>query len=125
MKIEYTPNDRYTDFTMQIKNCTNQAHVNTYLMNTGKARLLALQVMRDAGLLPDVHLQLAKLRREWHELEYAVTKLCRFACADYGSYWEQYKAAKLRRSDVIQRAETIYNNMFFDPRWKQQKEKAA
>lgn len=118
MKIEYTPDDRYDVYTMPIKDCTNQVHVHIYLTNAGFGRLIALQVMRDTGLLPDVHRQLANLRREWHAMESEVARLRTLACENYAEWWEQYKAAKLRRSYVKQRAELIYNRMFLDVRWK-------
>jgi hypothetical protein len=117
MHINYTSEDRYTWYDLPIKDCINSSHVSAYIMLTDGARLMALQVMRDYGLLPVVHYQLARLRRHWHAQTQIIANLRLLVDEDYSTYWNQYIAAKDRRREIMQRAEDIYNAMFFSPEW--------
>lgn len=121
MRINYTPDTRYTWYDLPIKDCCNHSHVSAYIILDEPARLIALQVMRDNGLLPQTHRQLARLRREYQQMTREILNFRR----DPGDYaaWQQLQRMKDQRREVLRNAEDIYNTMFFTPAWQEWKQR--
>ena len=115
MRIDYTPEDRYTWYDLPIKDCCNHSHVSAYVILDGNVHLLALQVMRDKGLQARTHRQLARLRREYQRMPASIDNFQR----DVGDYaaWQQLQRMKDQRRSILRDAEDVYNAMFLTPAW--------
>lgn len=119
MRIHYTPDDHLGSRYQRIKDCCNHTIANAYITaeRGDTKRLVALQIMRDWGLLPAVYAQLAAYRREYWALEDEIARLRELALIDYDTYWTPLTVARQRRFQVRREAEAAFGQMFFSPEW--------
>lgn len=118
MRYPYTLDTRYSHWHSRIRDCCNHSHVRAYIQDAHtETRLLALQVMRDYGLLPHIHRKLAKFRRQYWHWRAETQRLFQLVNEDYKTYWPQYVAAKTNAREVLDIAEQTYGDMFFAEEW--------
>jgi hypothetical protein len=117
-RYPYTLDTPLSPWHGPIRDTYNASRVDVYiLLGNTTARLLALQVMRDRGLLPPVHMKLAHYRREyayWHAKRVYHSSR---ALDNYAEHWPHVVNARNNAAKAVQEARKVYDAMFFSEEW--------